>query len=76
MFANKTFIYRFYSSAKALLTTYKAKIINKKKFVKMILEKNVIAFIVYITSFNLYLMLIYHAWKFRLVYYSIKKLLF
>ena len=50
------------------------KIINKKKFAKTTLDKNVKVFIIYIISFNLSLMLIYIAQKTQIILLITKKI--
>ena len=60
-FLYKKPIWKSYTTAKALPTINYVKIINKKKFTKAILDKNVETFIIHVTFFNLNLMLNYPA---------------
>lgn len=60
-FAKRKFIQRFYTTAKILQITKKVEIDNKKKFVKVALDKNSKVFIIYITF--LLTMVIYLAKK-------------
>lgn len=46
--------------AKALSITKRVKFINKKKVSKVVLNKNIEAFVLYITSFNLDMIMIIH----------------
>lgn len=62
-FLKKKLIWRFYITNKALSFTKYIKYINKKKFIKIALDENVEAYIIYITFFNLSLILIYPAKK-------------
>ena len=41
VFTNEKFIYRYYTTTKALLTIWQVKIINKKEFAKALLNKNI-----------------------------------
>lgn len=54
---------RFYTIAKFLLITKQIEIINKKKFAKIIFNKNIKTFVIYMTFFNLSSILIYLAKK-------------
>ena len=49
-FAKKKLIWRFYTAAKALLTTKKMELINEKKFDKTALDKNFETFMVYVVA--------------------------
>ena len=51
IFIGCRFIQRFYTIVKALLISWQVKIINRKKFAKIILDKNIEIFIVYIDFF-------------------------
>lgn len=48
-FIEKKPIQRSYTTAKALFTV---ELINKKKFAKTVLNENIKAFVIYMTSFN------------------------
>ena len=48
-FALKKLIWRFYIAIKALSTTKRIKIINKKEFVKVALDKNIEVFVMHLT---------------------------
>ena len=73
LFIKRKFTWKSYTIAKALPTTKQVEIINKKTFTKMALDKNIEAFVVYITSFSLNLILIYLAWEVYIVLLIIKK---
>lgn len=62
-FAKKEIIWRFYIGAKALPNTKQIKLINKKKFAKIMLDENFQAFVIHVTFLNLSLILIYLARK-------------
>lgn len=48
-FVQKKLIWRSYTAAKALTTTKQAEFINKKEFVKAVLDKNVEVVVMYVT---------------------------
>lgn len=52
-FAEKKLIERIYTVVVALLTTRRLKVIYKKNFAKVILDKNVKHFVVYVSSSSL-----------------------
>lgn len=52
-FAKKKLTWKFYTIVKVLSTIKKIRIMNKKKFAKMALDKNIKGFVVYLTSFSL-----------------------
>lgn len=54
-------------------TTKKVELINKKMFAKLALYKNIKAFIIYVTSFNSNLILIYLAKKAQIILFFVKK---
>ena len=56
-FAEQKLVLRLYTASKALSITKQIEIINKNKFTKAALDKNVKAFVVYVTSFSLNLIL-------------------
>lgn len=58
-FTKKKLAQRFYTTAKALSTTKQIKLIGKKKFAKVALQKNMKVFVIYMTFIDLSLMLIY-----------------
>ena len=51
-FVEKELIWRFYTTAEALSTTKRVKLINKKEFAKAALDENSETFVVYITSLS------------------------
>ena len=53
VFVDYKSIQKSYITTKALLTTQQVEIINRKKFAKVVLDKSVKIFIVYITFFTL-----------------------
>ena len=53
LFAKQELIRRFYIIIKALSTIKQVKIIYKRKFTKMVLDKNVKVFVLHITSLSL-----------------------
>ena len=55
---------RSYTTAKALLTTQKIKLINKEKFAKAALDENIKTFVVHISFLSL---------KFKIIIYSARK---
>ena len=55
-FAKKKLTWRSYTIAKALPTTERVEIINRKEFTKAALDENVEAFVVHVTSLSLNLM--------------------
>lgn len=57
-FAEKKLTWKTYIAKKALLTTRQVEIINKKKFAKNILNENIKAYIVYIPSLTLMIILL------------------
>ena len=63
LFAKQVIIWRYYTTAKALSITKQVEIINKKEFTKTKLDENIKAFMVYMISFSLNLMLIYPVQK-------------
>ena len=63
-FAEKELTWRFYTTEKALSTTQKVELINKKEFAKAVLDQNIEAFVVYMSSLSLKSKItIYPAWK-------------
>ena len=60
-FAQKKLTWKSYITAKALSTTKRVEIINKKEFTKAALDKNVKAFVVRVASFSFNCMPIYPA---------------
>ena len=60
-FAKKKLTWRSYITAKTLPTTKQVEIIDKRKFAKTALDKNVEVFVVYMTSLSLNSMSIYPA---------------
>ena len=56
-FVEKEFIWRSYTTAKALLTTKRVELINKKEFAKAALDKNSEIFVVHVAFLNLALVL-------------------
>ena len=52
-FVEKELIWRFYTTAKALPTTKRVELINKKEFAKVALDRNSETFVIYIVSLNL-----------------------
>lgn len=71
--AQKKLIWRIYTAAEALTTTKKAEIINQKKFVKAILDPDQKTFLVYITTFTIWI-LIYLAYKAQISIFIAKKI--
>lgn len=59
LFSKQELILRFYIIAKALSNTKQVKIIDRKKFAKLALNKNVEVFILYMTSLSLNSILIH-----------------
>ena len=55
-FAWEKLTWRSYITAKALSTIKQIKIIDKKEFIKAVLDENVEAFVMHVTSFKLNLM--------------------
>ena len=49
-FNKKEFTWKSYSTAKAMLTTKQVELIDKKKFVKVALDKNSKTFVVHVTT--------------------------
>lgn len=49
----------FYTTAKTLLTIKQIEFINKKRFFKVVLDKNIEIFIIYMALFNIAKMLTY-----------------
>ena len=72
-FAQKKLTWRFYTIAKALPTTKQVEIINKKKFTKIVLDKNVKAFVMHVTSLSLNSMSIYLVQKAQITLLVIEK---
>ena len=63
-FVERELICRFYTAKNALLTTQRVELINKKKFAKVALNKNIEAFVVHVSSLSLgSKMTIHLAWK-------------
>lgn len=62
-FAEKKLTWRSYTAAKALFTSKRIELIDKKEFAKIMLDKNVEVFVVHVTSLNLSLMSIHLARK-------------
>ena len=62
-FAWKKLISRFYTAIKALSTTKQVEIIDKKKFAKTALDKNVEPFIIHVIFFSINLMPMHLAQK-------------
>ena len=63
-FAEKELIWKSYTAKKALPTTQKVELINKKKFVKAALDKNIEAFMVHVSFLSLESkMTIHSAWE-------------
>ena len=52
-FVEKELTWRTYTTAKSLPTTKRVELINKKEFVKAVLDENSKTFVVYVTSLNL-----------------------
>ena len=73
-FAQKKFIRKSYIAAKALLTTKRIEIINKKEFTKATLDKNVKTFVIHVKSLSLTLILIYLAQEVQIALLVLKKL--
>ena len=71
-FAKEELTWRFYTTKKTLPTTRWVKLINKKEFAKVILDENVKAFVVYMASFTLK-MLIYPARKTQIALFMAKR---
>lgn len=67
---------RLYTTSKALLTTYQVKIIKNKKYTKIVLNKNVKAFLISVAFLNLSLILIYRAWKTQITLLYAKNIIF
>ena len=65
--------WRFYTIAKALPTTKRIEIINKKEFAKAALDENIEALVVHVISLILNLMLIYPAQEAQIALLVIKK---
>lgn len=72
-FVEKKFTWRSYIIVKALPTIKQVEIIDKKAFAKIILDKTVEIFVVYIISFNLSLISIYLAQKAQIALLIAKK---
>ena len=72
-FVEQKLIWRFYTIAKALLNTKQIEIINKNFFTKTALNENVEAFVIYMISLSLNLMLIYPALETQIASLVIKK---
>ena len=70
-FSDREFTWRSYIAAEALSTTKRVELIDKKKFAKTALDKNVEAFVVYIIS--LLPMAIYQARKTQIALLISKK---
>lgn len=49
-FAEIELFWRLYTTAKALPTTKQVELINKKKFAKMVLDKNLEIFMIYVIA--------------------------
>ena len=71
-FAEKNLTWKFHTTKKALPTTWKVVLINKKKFAKVALDKNIEVFIVYIALFILK-MTIYLACKAQMTLFISKE---
>ena len=61
LFLERELTFRFYIAAEALPTTKRVEIIDKKEFAKTVLDENVEAFVVHVTSLSRNLMSIYPA---------------
>lgn len=73
-FAEKNPAQRTYSLAEILLIMRKLKLINKKKFAKTVLDNNIKAFLIHVSSLNLKLMIIYLAQKAQIAPLLLKEL--
>ena len=63
-FAEKELTWRFYTAKKALPTTRRVELIDKKEFAKVALDENIEAFVVHVSSLSLgSKMTIHPAWK-------------
>lgn len=70
----KKLTWRFYTIAEALSITKQVEFISKKKSAKTALDKNIEAFVVYVTSLSLSLMSIYLAKKAQIVLLLARKI--
>ena len=59
-FAEKELIWRFYTAKKALPTTQRVELIDKKEFAKAALDENIEAFVVHVSSLSLRLKMTIH----------------
>ena len=76
IFINQKLIYIFYTIAKALLITKYIKVTNKKKFVRVNLNKNIKLFIIYIVFLNLeFKIMIYLIQNDSIIFLNIEKIL-
>ena len=75
-FCWKKLIWKFYITDAALSTIKQMKIIDKQKFAKTALDKNVKAFLIYIISFNLNLIFIHLVQKILIALLIAKKIKF
>ena len=72
-FADKEFIWNFYTIEKALSTTCQIKLVNKKEFVKAVLNENVETFVIYV-ALLISKMTIYLVWKAQIALLVVKKI--
>ena len=74
-FTEKELTWRSYTTKKALPTTQKVELINKKKFAKAMLTENIEAFVIHVNSLSLRSkMTIYPAWKTQIALLLAKKI--
>lgn len=57
--STRRLIQEFYTNAKVLLITIQIKLINKKEFIKMILDRNSKTFVIFMTILEIFRIIIY-----------------
>ena len=73
-FAEKELIWRCYTIKEVLLTTQRIELIDKKEFAKVVLDKNIKAFVVHVSVLSLgSKMTIHSAWKAQIALLLAKK---
>ena len=73
-FIEKELTWRSYTAEKALLTTQKVELINKKEFAKAALDENIKPFVAYVSSLSLRSKMTIHlAWEAQIALLLAKK---